>query len=52
MHELFCPVHGIPAWIGYLTGGDMNLLFLTFQMARVKVTSWLKPLEGLWQHSR
>jgi hypothetical protein len=42
MFELFCPMHGIPAFISWVfLGGDPQLLYLTLLLWRDKVTTIL-----------
>lgn len=38
MSELFCPVHGIPAIVIGFFFGDVSILYLTIQIARVKLS--------------
>jgi hypothetical protein len=45
MWELFCPQHGIPAFLMWaVLGGDPQILCLTFQMYRDKVTSLIRRI--------
>jgi hypothetical protein len=44
MWEIFCPVHGIPAFLLWVCGGNPEIIYLTFQIYRVRLVSLLRRI--------